>query len=528
MSRGCGAGQADVAICTLRDVDHASSGGVQVRPGTDRAGDTVEVEHVDVLVIGAGISGIGAAYHLRERFPDRSVVVLDALESHGGTWWTHRYPGVRSDSDLFTFGYRFKPWRGPSIATSAEILAYLDEVIAENGLGEHIRYGHRVTAASWSSADRRWTVEVTRGDSDEPLRLTTDFLWMCQGYYRHQEGYTPEWPGMDRFQGEIVHPQQWPADLDLTGKRVVVIGSGATAATLIPAIAQTAEHVTMLQRSPTFFVARPKTHELAVTLRALDVPEEWTHEILRRAYIAEGDQLQRMSFESPDELRAFLLEEMRPLLPEGFDIDRHFNPRYRPWQQRLAVLPDGDLFTALREGTASVVTDTIATFTGTGIQLASGEELEADVVVTATGFDLSVFGDVAFTVDDEPVDFTSRITYRGIMLTGVPNMAYVFGYFRSSWTLRADLVSEFVCRLLTHMADDDKTVVVPTLRPEDADMPLLPWADPENFNPGYVLRSAHRMYKQGDREPWTHLHEYVEERQLLPAADLDDGSLVYR
>jgi monooxygenase len=528
MSRGPGAGHADIVVGTLRDVDHAGSAETEATATTGRAGSTIDAVHVDVLVVGAGISGIGAAHHLRERFPDRSVAVLDALDDRGGTWWTHRYPGVRSDSDLFTFGYRFKPWRGPSIATSAEILGYLDEVIEEADLGAHIRYGHRVTAASWCSADRRWTVSVTRLDTGAQLRFTTDFLWMCQGYYDHSRPHRPEWAGMDRFRGEIVHPQQWPADLDHAGKRVVVIGSGATAATIVPALAQTAGHVTMLQRSPTFFIARPKTHELAVTLRALDVPEEWTHEILRRAHIAQGDELQRMSFESPDELRAFLIEEMRPLLPEGFDIDRHFNPRYRPWQQRLAVLPDGDLFAALREGTASVVTDTIETFTETGIRLSSGEELEADLVVTATGFDLSVFGDVAFTVDDEPVDFTSRVTYRGIMITGVPNMAYVFGYFRHSWTLRADLVSDFVCRLLTHMAEDGATVVVPTLRPEDADMPLLPWADPENFNPGYVLRSAHRMFQQGDREPWTHLHEYVEERQLLPAADLDDGSLVYR
>jgi cation diffusion facilitator CzcD-associated flavoprotein CzcO len=304
---------------------------------------------------------------------------------------------------------------------------------------------------------------------------------------------------------------------------VVVIGSGATAATVVPAIAQTAEHVTMLQRSPTFFLARPKTHELAVTLRALDVPEEWTHEILRRAHIAQGDELQRMSFESPDDLRAFLIEEMRPLLPEGFDIDKHFNPTYRPWQQRLAVVPEGDLFAALREGKASVVTDTIETFTRTGIRLTSGEELAADVVVTATGFDLSLFGDVAFTVDGEPVDFPQRVTYRGIMISGVPNMAYVFGYFRHSWTLRADLVSDFVCRLLDHMREKGARSVVPTLRPEDADMPLLPWADPENFNPGYVMRSQHLMFKRGDREPWTHLHEYVEELQKLPAADLDDG-----
>jgi cation diffusion facilitator CzcD-associated flavoprotein CzcO len=324
-----------------------------------------------------------------------------------------------------------------------------------------------------------------------------------------------------------VHPQQWPDDLDYAGKRVVVIGSGATAATLIPAIAQTAKHVTMLQRSPTFFISRPKTHELAVTLRALDVPEEWTHEILRRAHVAQLDELTRLSFEAPDELRKFLIEEMRPLLPEGFDIEKHFNPRYRPWQQRLAVVPEGDLFAALREGRASVATDTIETFTETGIRLTSGEELEADIVITATGFDLAVFGNIAFTVDDEPVDFTQRVTYRGIMISGVPNMAYVFGYFRASWTLRADLVSEFVCRLLAHMAEKSASVVVPTLRPEDADMPLLPWADPENFNPGYVMRSQHLMYKQGDREPWTHLHEYAEERQMLPAADLDDGTLAY-
>jgi monooxygenase len=495
---------------------------------TERAVETEQgTEHVDVLIVGAGISGIGAAHHVRERFPDRSFVVLDALEARGGTWWTHRYPGARSDSDLFTFGYRFKPWRGPSIATSEEILSYLDEVIADDDLGGVIRHRHRVTAASWSTEDRRWTVEVTREDTGEHLRFTTDFLWMCQGYYDHSGPHRPQWEGMDRFRGVVVHPQQWPDDLDYAGKRVVVIGSGATAATLIPAMAQTAGHVTMLQRSPTFFFARPKTHELAETLRALDVPDEWTHEILRRAHIAESDEITRMSFESPDELRAFLIESMRPQLPEGFDIDRHFNPSYRPWQQRLAVVPDGDLFTALREGTASVVTDTIETFTETGIRLTSGEELEADVVVTATGFDLSLFGGVAFTVDGEPVDFPERVTWRGIMISGVPNMAYVFGYFRNSWTLRADLVSEFVCRLLAHMQEQGASVVVPTLRPEDADMPVRPWADPENFNPGYVMRSMHLMFKQGDREPWTHLLEYAQERTTLPAADLDDKSLQY-
>ncbi len=491
-------------------------------------GVTGVVEHVDVLVVGAGISGIGAAYHLTLQKPGTRYVVLDALDSRGGTWWTHRYPGVRSDSDLYTFGYRFKPWRGATLATSEEILSYLDEVIEENGLDQHIRYRHRITSASWSSQDARWTVDVERSDTGERLRFTTDFLWMCQGYYRHTDPYTPEWKGMDRFSGRIVHPQTWPEDLDHAGKKVVVIGSGATAATLIPAMASTAGHVTMLQRSPTFFFVRPSTNELAETLRSLDIPEEWTHEIMRRAMLAEGAEITRMSFEEPEALRELLIETMRPLLPEGFDVDRHFNPSYRPWQQRIAMLPDGDLFTAINEGTASVVTDEIVTFTETGIELASGEVLEADVIVTATGFDLSVLGDIAFTVDDRPLDVAETVTYRGIMFSGVPNLAYVFGYFRSSWTLRADLISDFVVRLLDHMESKGATVVVPELRPEDGDMPLGPYVDPENFNPGYLTRSMHLMPKQGDREPWQLPHDYLREKAELPVADLDDGALRFR
>jgi len=324
-----------------------------------------------------------------------------------------------------------------------------------------------------------------------------------------------------------VHPQQWPEDLDLTGKRVVVIGSGATAATLIPAIAGKAEHVTMLQRSPSYYFAPPTTDDLAVTLRALDIPEEWTHEILRRQHIMQTDWLARTALESPGELHAFLIESMRPLLPEGFDVEKHFTPRYRPWQQRIAIVPDGDLFAALREGKASVITDTIETFTPRGIRVSSGEEIPADVVVSATGFNLSLFGDVAFAVDGEPVDFTERVTWRGIMISGVPNMAYTFGYFRHSWTLRVDLVSDLVLRLMAAMRDKGTAMVVPALRQEEADMPPRPWADPENFNAGYVMRSQHILYKQGDREPWTHLFEYEQEREILPKADLDDGTLVY-
>ena len=492
------------------------------------SGEIEDAGHVDVLIVGAGVSGIGVAHHLQEQFPGRSFVLLDAQDNRGGTWWTHRYPGVRSDSDLFTYGYRFKPWRGPAIAAADEILAYLDEVIDEDNLAPHIRYQHQVTAASWSTADRQWTVEVTRTDTGQRLRFTAAFLWMCQGYYNHSRPYQPHWEGMERFRGLVIHPQQWPEDLDLAGKRVIVIGSGATAATVIPAIAGTAKHVTMLQRSPTYFFASPATHELAITLRALDVPEEWTHEILRRQYIAQTDMLARTAREAPGDLHTLLIESIRPLLPEGFDVERHFTPRYRPWQQRIAIVPDGDFFAALREGTASIVTDTIDTFTEDGIKVSSGEVLPADVVVTATGFNMSVFGDVAFAVDDEPVDFTERVTWRGIMISGLPNMAYLFGYFRHSWTLRVDLVSDLIGRLMQTMADKGASMVVPELRPEDADMPLLPWADPENFNSGYVMRSQDILFRRGDREPWTHLLEHEEERAILPAADLDDGTLVYR
>ena len=492
-----------------------------------RAHDTSGVEEVDVLVVGAGVSGIGAAHHLREQFPDRTFLVLDAQETRGGTWWTHRYPGVRSDSDLFTYGYRWKPWRGPSIAAGGEILSYLDEVIEEDALSAHLRFCQRVTAATWSSETGRWDVEVTRTDTGERLRYRAAFLWMCQGYYDHSRPYQPQWEGMADFAGRVVHPQQWPDDLDLAGARVVVIGSGSTAATLIPAIARDAEHVTMLQRSPSYWLAPPLTHELAVTLRALDVPEDWTHEILRRAYSAQFNELARLSHEAPEELHAYLMEALLPLLPEGFDVEKHFTPRYRPWQQRIAIVPEGDLFALLREGRADIVTDTIERFTASGILLSSGEQLEADVVVTATGFDLCPLGDVAFTVDGRPVDVSEQLTWRGVMVSGIPNMAYTFGYFRHSWTLRVDLVSDLVTRLLTHLQDRGATSVVPRLRPEDADMAVRPWSDPEDFNAGYVLRSQHLLFKQGDREPWTHMLEHAQEAQSLPSVDLDDGSLVY-
>ena len=487
-----------------------------------------EVEHYDVLILGAGISGIGAAYHLLDQRPGTTFAVLEALPSYGGTWWTHRYPGVRSDSDLFTLGYRFKAWKGDPIATGEQILTYLGEVIEENGLDQYIRYRHRAVDASWSSEDARWTVQATNLETGEDLTITAGFVWMCHGYYRHGQGYKPQWEGVEDFQGEILHPQEWPDAVDLAGKKVVVIGSGATAATLIPAIADTAEHVTMLQRSPTYYIARPNTNELANTLRDLDVPPEWTHEIVRRQMFKMTEMMRQASNWDPESIKKFMIDGVRAQLPADFDVDKHFTPAYRVWQQRLAVLPGGDLFKAIGEGKVSVVTDTIGRFTENGIKTGSGEHLEADVIITATGFDLSVLGDVSLAVDGEDVDPADLVTYRGIMFTGLPNLAYVFGYFRASWTLRADIISDFVCRLLAHMEETGVTQVVPTLREADRDLELRPWVDPENFNPGYLNRSMHLMPKRIDQEPWTWGAEYFEEKETLAAADLDDGSLVYR
>ena len=497
-------------------------------PGAAHAG-----EHFDVLVVGAGISGIDAAYHLQHECPDKSFVVLEAQAGYGGTWRTHRYPGIRSDSDLFTFGYRFKPWLGAPIASAAEILNYLGEVITEHHLAPHIRYRHGIESASWSSEQRCWTVEAQRPGADgqpEQVRLTANFLWMCQGYYRHAEGYTPEWPGLGRFKGRLVHPQTWPDDLDLAGQRVVVIGSGATAATLIPAIADQCAHVTMLQRSPTFFITGRNANELADTLRQLDIPSEWTHEIVRRKVLFDQAAFTRRCVAEPEAVRQDLLAGVRAALGPGLEdeVEKHFNPRYRPWQQRIAFVPDADLFKSVRQGKASVVTDQIETFTETGLQLASGATLGADIVVTATGFNLSVLGDIRFCVDGQPLNFGDSIAWRGTMFTGLPNMAWVFGYFRASWTLRADLLSGLVCRLLKHMDARGARVVVPVLRPQDQGMALNPWVDPDNFNPGYMARGVALLPRQGTQAPWLHSQDYWTEKDELPAADLDDGALVYR
>jgi cation diffusion facilitator CzcD-associated flavoprotein CzcO len=484
-------------------------------------------EHFDVLIVGAGISGIGGAYHLTQQCPGTSFVVLETQETFGGTWWTHKYPGIRSDSDLHTFGYRFKPWTSAPIATAAEIRDYMGAVIEENGLGPHIRYRHRIDAANWSSASKLWTLEVTRLDTGEALRFTANFLWMCQGYYRHDEGYTPDWPGMAAFKGRIVHPQTWPEDLDYAGKRLVVIGSGATAATLIPAIAGDCAHVTMLQRSPTFFRTGRNAIEIAEELRKLQVDESWIHEIVRRKILYEQSVFTRRSFTEPERVKEELLNAVRGYLGPDYDIARHFTPSYRPWRQRIAFIPDGDLLQAIRDGKASVVTDEIESFSESGIVLKSGERLEADIIVTATGFHLCVLGDIVVAIDGKPLDFAETVTYRGMMFTGVPNMAWVFGYFRASWTLRADLVADFVCRLLKHMKEKGARQVTPVLRPEDHNMPRRPWIDEENFNPGYMLRGMHLLPKRGDKPEWQHTQDYWSEKDEFPAADLDDPLFAY-
>jgi len=481
----------------------------------------------DVLIVGAGISGLDAAVHLRQQCPGKRIVILEAQAGHGGTWRTHRYPGIRSDSDLFTFGYGFKPWMGKPIATAAEIQQYLAEVIDEHRLAPHIRYDHRIDAASWDGATRRWTVQATH--EGQAQRLTARFLFMCQGYYRHAKGYTPQWPGMDSFQGRIVHPQTWPEDLDLAGRKVVVIGSGATAATLIPAIAGACAHVTMLQRSPTYFITGRNANDLADMLRQLDIPAEWTHEIVRRKVLFDQAAFTRRCVAEPEVVRKELLAGVRVALGPGHEaeVEEHFSPRYRPWQQRIAFVPDSDLFRCVREGRASVVTDQIEGFEAGGLRLKSGRLLEADVVVTATGFELNVLGDIRFAVDGQPLDFAQSVGWHGAMFTGVPNLAWVFGYFRASWTLRADLLSAFVCRLLQHMDARGSQVVVPALRLQDQGMALKPWVEADNFNPGYLQRGLHLLPHQGSHPPWLHRQDYALDKDELPRADLDDGSLVY-
>lgn len=482
-----------------------------------------EPSHVDVAVVGAGISGISAAYHLQTLCPDRTFSILEARDDIGGTWDLFRYPGVRSDSDMHTLGFSFKPWRAEkSIADAPSIMSYLRETIAEYDIERHIRFGHRVRRAAWDSGTARWTLTIDNGDAE--VTMTANFVFMCAGYYSYRGGHDPDFPGRDRFTGDIVHPQKWPDDLDYRDKRVVVIGSGATAVTLVPAMAETASHVTMLQRSPTWVVARPDTDRFANTLRRV-LPDRVAYAITRKKNTLQQQLVYRKTRTDPDKVKSLLLQGVRAGLGEDYDVDTHFTPSYNPWDQRLCLIPNGDLFRAIRSGDAEVVTDTITTFTETGIELASGRHLDADIIVTATGLQLVTLGEAEIVVDGHEVDFASTFTYKGLAYSDVPNLVSTFGYINASWTLRADLTSDYVCRVLNHMRDTDTDIAVPRRRDDELSMTPRPWID--DFSAGYITRILPVLPKQGDRAPWVNPQMLAADRKLIARGDVDDGHMTF-
>jgi cation diffusion facilitator CzcD-associated flavoprotein CzcO len=478
-------------------------------------------DHVDVLIIGAGLSGIGAAAHLAKDLPATSYAVLERREASGGTWDLFRYPGVRSDSDMFTLGYRFRPWRGTTaLADGASILRYVRDTAQAYGVDRHIRYGHHVTSAAWDSDTARWT--VTAEVDGEPRQVTADFLWACSGYYDYDQGYTPHFEGQERFAGRVVHPQHWPEDLDHEGKRVVVIGSGATAVTLVPALAASgAGRVTMLQRSPTYVLPLPAQDGFARRARRL-LGDRLSYPLVRAKNIGVATALYQLSRRRPRLVRRLIRAANVRLLPEGYDVDTHFKPAYDPWDQRLCLVPDGDLFHAIGSGRADVVTGRIRTFTETGIELESGEHLEADVVVTATGLNVRVFGGAELVVDGASVKPHETMAYRAMMLSGVPNFAFTIGYTNASWTLKADLVAEYVVRLLRHLRETGARSVVPVRDPAVAEVPLM------DFDAGYVQRVVHTLPRQGAVAPWQLKQNYLHDARTLRRGRIDDGVLTFR
>jgi cation diffusion facilitator CzcD-associated flavoprotein CzcO len=479
------------------------------------------LEHCDVLIVGAGLSGIGAGVHLQRDCPGRSYAILEARERLGGTWDLFRYPGIRSDSDMYTLGYSFKPWKdAKAIADGASILDYIEQTAREHRIDERIRFNHRVVRSEWSSEDARWTVEAERGDTGETVQLTCGFLLVCGGYYRYDEGYTPEFPGAERFAGQIVHPQHWCDEIDYAGKRVVVIGSGATAITLVPAMAGSAAHVTMLQRSPSYVVSLPAEDRIANFLRR-KLPPKAAYAIVRWKNVLRTMASFQLARRRPEAMKALLRKGLEGQLPPGYDIDTHFKPRYDPWDQRLCLVPDGDLFKAIASGRASVVTDRIETFTERGIRLASGEELQADLIVTATGLNLVALGGMEIAVDGREVEIGQTMSYKGMMLGDVPNLALAVGYTNASWTLKCDLTCEYMCRLLNHMAAHGYRMCTPRRDPTVAELPF------NDFSSGYIVRAIDRFPKQGSKAPWRLYQNYALDILALKRPAIEDDVLEF-
>jgi monooxygenase len=478
-------------------------------------------EHVDVLIVGAGLSGIGAACHLQANCPGKSYAILEARDRTGGTWDLFKYPGIRSDSDMYTLGYSFRPWtQAKSIADGSSILDYIRQTASEHGVDEKIRFDHRALRAEWSTDDARWSVEVARGEQGESVTLSCNFLFLCSGYYRYDEGYTPEFPGSERFAGHIMHPQHWDDEVDYAGKRVVVIGSGATAVTLVPSMAESATHVTMLQRSPSYIVSLPAEDPVAKLLRRF-LPAKVAYPIMRWKNVLLTMLSFQLSRRRPQAMKALVRKGLERQLPPGYDIDIHFKPSYNPWDQRLCLVPNGDLFEAISDGRASVVTDHIETFTETGLRLASGAELEADVIVTATGLNLVALGGLQFSVDGHDVVLADTMSYKGMMLSGVPNMAFAVGYTNASWTLKCDLTCEYVCRLINHMDEAGVRQCTPNRDPRVSERPFI------DFSSGYVQRSIEQFPKQGSKAPWRLHQNYPMDIVNLRFGSVDDGVMEF-
>jgi monooxygenase len=480
-----------------------------------------QTEHFDVLVVGAGLSGIAAGYHLQTKCPGKSYVILEGRDAIGGTWDLFRYPGIRSDSDMYTLGYNFRPWPGAkAIADGPSILNYVRDTARDSGIDKHVRFHHRATRAEWSSREAQWIVEARRGTETEPVRFSCNFLFMCSGYYDYAGGYMPDFPEADSFGGRLIHPQHWPEDLDYAGKRIVVIGSGATAVTLVPAMADKAAHVTMLQRSPTYVVSRPSEDSIASWLRR-KLPAMLAYQTVRWKNVLLGMWFFRLARHKPEKVKAAIIALARKQLGPDYDVATHFTPRYNPWDQRLCLVPDGDLFREIKAGRVSVVTDRIERFTQSGIKLESGRELAADIVVTATGLKMKLFSGLDVLVDGTSIDLAKTMSYKGMMFSGVPNFAAAFGYTNASWTLKADLTCEYVCRLLRYMDRRSYRRCMPSRDPSVAEVPWL------NFTSGYVQRALDQLPRQGAKKPWKLYQNYARDLMALRFGSVNDGAMQF-